>query len=190
LASFRDDDYHECMRKLTDLKDALASGRLLSVDNVLSADDATVKEFLASDEVTALAQDKELFDYFFQTMDNLEEWTKYYDEPTRKVYYKYEEGMTLVSCFCEAIVDAPLLDTVSLFIEIDLFKDWFPNVTAAKILQPITPGRGLYQCQQTMPWPIWPRDMIFSASGMFDHTRGGVALSCIKSVDEGAKYFG
>ena len=71
-----------------------------------------------------------------------------------------------------------------------MFKDWFPNVTEASVFKPITPGRGLYQCKQSMPWPVWPRDMTFTATGMFDHQRGGGVLSCIKSVDVGSKYFG
>ena len=80
-------------------------------------------------------------------MENLDQWTDYYDEPTRKVKYRYEEGLTFVSCLCEAIVDAPALDIISMFMEIDMFKDWFPNVTSAEIIKEVTPFRGLYACK-------------------------------------------
>jgi hypothetical protein len=47
------------------------------------------------------------------------------------VRYKYEEGCSLVSVQAECIVDAPLTHVICLFAEIDIFKDWFPNVTGA-----------------------------------------------------------
>jgi hypothetical protein len=96
----------------------------------LTKDDTAVIEFLTSPEVKAVKDDFELFHYYFETTSHLGEWTKYYDEPTRKVKYKYEDGLTYVSCLCEGIIEAPLMNLVALFCEIDLFKDWFPNVTA------------------------------------------------------------
>lgn len=75
------------------------------------------------------------------------QWTEYYNEPTRKVKYRYEDGLTLVSCLCEAIVEAPMMHVLSLFCEIDLFKDWFPNVTHCDIIKEVTPYRGLYACK-------------------------------------------
>jgi hypothetical protein len=122
-------------------------------------------------------------------MKNSEEWISYYNEPTRKVKYKYENGMTLVSCLTEAIVDAPLLDCIALFCEIDMFKDWFPQVTMCNIIKEITPIRGLYTCRQSMPWPLWPRDMTFKASGLYDKKNIGI-LSMCKSTEEGSDFFG
>lgn len=42
-----------------------------------------------------------------------------------------------------------------------------------------------------MPWPMWPRDMTFIASGMYDRKNTAV-LSCIRSVPEtpDASFFG
>ena len=97
--------------------------------------------------------------------------------------------MALVSCMCEAIVEAPIINVLSMFVEIDLFKDWFPNVTSCDVLKPVTPSRGMYTCKQTMPWPLWPRDMTFGACGMIDKKNLGV-LTVIKSVQEGEDYFG
>lgn len=156
----------------------------------LTKDDTEVVEFLTSPEVKAVKEDFELFNYYFETTSNLDEWTKYYDEPTRKVKYKYEDGLTYVSCLCEGIIEAPLMNLVALFCEIDLFKDWFPNVTACDEIKQVTPNRGLYKCKQSMPWPMWPRDLTFTASGMLDHKNVGI-LTVIKSTDEkGGDYFG
>eukprot|EP00347_Sterkiella_histriomuscorum_P011191 403373399 len=115
-------------------------------------------------------------------------WTSYYDEPTRKVKYKYEDGLKLVSCLSEAIIDAPLIHVLSLFGEMDMFKDWFPNVTDAKIIHKVTEYRGMHICKQNMQWPMWPRDMIFQVSGMYDR-KNLACLSVLKSLDEGETFF-
>lgn len=85
-----------------------------------------------------------MFHYFYEQIDEKNNWTLYFDEPTRKVKYKYEDGLKLVSCLSEAIIEAPLVDVLSLFAEIDLFKDWFPNVTACSIINQVSNYRGLY----------------------------------------------
>lgn len=159
-------------------------------DNVLTKDHPAIIAFMDSLEVKAVKEDQEMFDYFFKTRENEEEWTKYYDEPTRKVKYKYEDGLTYVSCLCEAIIDSPLMNLVALFCEVDLFKDWFPNVTSCEEIKTITPTRGLYKCKQSMPWPMWPRDLTFTASGLLDHKNVGI-LTVMRSTDEqGGEYFG
>ena len=116
-------------------------------DRKLTKVDPATIAFMTSPEVKAVKEDFELFHYYFNTISNEEEWTMYYDEPTRKVKYKYEDGMTYVSCLCEAIIDAPIMNLVALFCEIDLFKDWFPNVSACEEIKAITPTRGLYKCK-------------------------------------------
>ena len=156
----------------------------------ISPDSDEVKAFLQSEEVRQLRSDKELFNYFFGALAESEEaWTVYYDEPTRKIRYKYEEGLNLVSVLSEAVVEAPLTHVLALFAEIDLFKHWFPNVTEASVLKEVTDYRGMYRCQQTMPWPIWPRDMVFSATGFLDRERLA-CLSVLKSLAEDEEYFG
>ncbi len=109
-----------------------------------------------------------MFDYFFKILKDDSDWISYYDEPIRKIKYKYEDGLNLVTCLSETIIEAPLLHVLALFGEVDLFKDWFPNVTECKIVHKVTNYRGMYACQQSMPWGMWPRDMIFSGTGMLD----------------------
>ena len=106
-----------------------------------------MKSFLALEEVVAIRGDRELFDYFYKQVDSAASWTSFYDEPTRKVKYMYEDGCSLVSCLSEAIVDAPLVDVLSLFGEVAMFKDWFPNVTECAIVKEVTNYRGLYVCK-------------------------------------------
>jgi hypothetical protein len=148
-------------------------------------------EFLQSDEVLATKDDVEMFNYFFETLAKTSEWTSYYDEPTRKLRYKYEEGSPMVSCLLEATIDAPIMHVLALFCEIDLFKNWFPNVTSCDIIKEITNSRGLYSCKQSMPWPMWPRDMTFNVSGLVDKKNKAI-LTVMKSApeDPDSKYFG
>ncbi len=40
-----------------------------------------------------------------------------------------------------------------------------------------------------MPWPLWPRDMLFKATGIFDPANKA-CLTCMSSVDTGSMWFG
>ena len=46
----------------------------------------------------------------------------------------------------ECIVDASLVHTICLFTELDIFKDWFPQVTGVKIIKQLTDYKGIYSC--------------------------------------------
>jgi hypothetical protein len=48
----------------------------------------------------------------------MEGWTKYIDEPTKKVYYKYEEGYKYMTQYMEVFVDAGFFDVFNLFNEV------------------------------------------------------------------------
>lgn len=85
------------------------------------------------------------------------------------------------TCLCECTVDAPMVDVLALYSEIDIFKDWFPKVSDAKCLKKVTSYRGLYQVKEEMPWPLWPRMMVFSATGVLDKKNKAV-LTCMKTV--------
>ena len=52
--------------------------------------------------------------------------------------------MKFTSCLCEAVVEASIVECMSLFAEVDMFHEWFPNVTECKVIKEVTPYRGLY----------------------------------------------
>ena len=73
----------------------LVKGKIVdeqSKSRSLTKESDEAKKFYQIEEVARLIEDEELFHYFFYQMDNLGDWTDYYDEPTRKVKYKYEDG--------------------------------------------------------------------------------------------------
>ena len=39
-----------------------------------------------------------------------------------------------------------------------------------------------------MPWPLWPREMVFKATGIFDRVNKAT-LTVMKSVDAGKFWF-
>lgn len=86
-------------------------------------------------------------------------------------------------------MNAPLTSVLAMFAEIDIFESWMPMITQAKKIKAVTNYRGLYSCKQTMPWPIWPRDFIFYATGIFDKPNK-TALVVLKSTEDGQTFFG
>ncbi|CDW91698.1 UNKNOWN [Stylonychia lemnae] len=82
----------------------------------------------------------------------------------------------IVSVLAEVEVQAPLIDVLSHFTEIDLVKTWFPQVTECMVLKQVTDYRGLYFVQAAMPWPVWPRELVFKATGMLDKKNKGILI--------------
>lgn len=113
----------------------------------LTKESDLIRALFESEEYKSVRSDRVLFDYFYrETAEGCEGWTQYYNEPDKKVKYKYEEGCNLVSCMSECIVDAPIDHVLCLFAEIDVFKDWFPQVTGATLIKHLTDYKGLYSC--------------------------------------------
>jgi hypothetical protein len=75
-----------------------------------------------------LKEDKHLFDFFFETVDNREGWTLHVDEPDKKVYYKYEAGVRFISTLTECTVKANIKYLIAMVSETDMFPKWMPNI--------------------------------------------------------------
>lgn len=150
--------------------------------------DDSYRAFHETDEVRCIKRDRELFDYFFTELEK-EDWILYYDEPTRKLSYKYEKDCTLVSSKSECIVKAPLTDVLCLFAELDFFKEWMPNITSVTIEKQVTDYRGIYNFKQYMPWPMWPREIKCMATGMYDR-KNKACVSVCSPVLPGESWFG
>eukprot|EP00347_Sterkiella_histriomuscorum_P007904 403347117 len=187
---FYNDEYEKCEALLQHFEEVLPLGKVTdSNGEVLGTDSDEVKAFLASEEVKCVKEDRELFNYFFEELHVAKDWTSYYNEPTRKIKYKYEPGMSgLVSVKAKTIINAPLVHVLSHFTEIDLVKTWFPQVTECKQIKEISGYRGLYLCQANMVWPVWPREMIFTGTGMYDRENKAVLL-VVKSPSDDSCYF-
>lgn len=65
------------------------------------------------------------------------------DEPTKKVYYKKEEGKNFITQYVEAVIEAPIINILLLSNEGDLHSTWIPNMASAKIIRSLSPFRTL-----------------------------------------------
>jgi uncharacterized protein YndB with AHSA1/START domain len=70
-----------------------------------------------------------------------------------------------MSALSEVIVNAPVVNVVSMFSEPDLFKQWMPNINDCVILKEVSNYRRLVHMKQALPWPMSGRDMVFRTSG-------------------------
>lgn len=101
---FYEDQFFESEQALNLFEDMLSQSKVLHTNEegeelVLNEQSEEVIKFRESDEYKNIREDRELFDYFFrETSSNKEGWILYYDEPDKKVQYKYEEGQAIVSC--------------------------------------------------------------------------------------------
>ena len=76
---------------------------------------------MASPEVHQLKDDETFFEYFFKQMEQLASWTLHINTPDKKVYYKYENELKMMSTLAECIVEAPLCNVIAMYSETDLF---------------------------------------------------------------------
>ena len=98
---------------------------------ILDEDDEEIVQFLNCEESLTIKEDRKLFDWFYKEGINSEGWKTSFDEPDRRVRYKLEDGLSQITAYCECVVDAPLIDVIAMYSEIEIFKDWFPQVTGA-----------------------------------------------------------
>ncbi|CEM30859.1 unnamed protein product [Vitrella brassicaformis CCMP3155] len=89
------------------------------------------QESVVDDPVlAAIAQRKQEVDDFCSTIDSREGWICHLDNGEKlRVLYKGTEGCSAATLRCEGLVDAPLIDILSVLNEIDLFKMWVPYFT-------------------------------------------------------------
>jgi hypothetical protein len=74
-------------------------------------------------------------------------WVLKVDEPDKKVYYKQEPGIKLMSMMCECIVNAPLVNVMARYSENDLFKSWMPNIAECTMLKELSQYRKLVRVE-------------------------------------------
>lgn len=71
-----------------------------------------------------------------------------------------------------------------LFTEVDMFTEWFPQIKEVSVLKSMTHYRSLFICKQDMPWPLAPREMVCTGTGIIEpHNKA--ALYVMRSIDEG-----
>ena len=83
-------------------------------------------------------------------MENLGSWTKFIDKPEQKIYFRKEENLSPLTCYIEGIIDAPMLDIVTIMAEVESYKDWLPITPVSIVLKEVTPFRKLIYLQNAL----------------------------------------
>lgn len=109
------DDYHQAYINILKFMEEMIDLEMITddEDNTLNQDSKCVKDFMESDEAKAAKLDDELFDYLYDQLCTIEDlgeekkWIKYYDEPDKRVFYRYDEGLSYQSTITDVVVEAP-----------------------------------------------------------------------------------
>lgn len=83
-------------------------------------------------------------------MANISTWTRFADKSELKIYYKKEEGLSPVTCYIEGIINAPIMDVLTIMGEVDMYKNWMPITPISIVLKEITPFRKLLYIKNSL----------------------------------------
>lgn len=87
-------------------------------------------DFLEKEEIKLLTKDVATLQTFLKEEQNQFQdpsWTRFYDEPEYKIYYRYVQGEPLCSLYLERVIEAPLLNLMALLAEAQLYTNWVPR---------------------------------------------------------------
>jgi hypothetical protein len=110
-----------------------------------------------------IGEDIELFEISQNTMQDFKsgnfsnEWVKFTDYPTIKLYYKSEPNSSLYTVYGEKVMDARMFDACSIIAEVQKFKEWIPLLHKSDIDHEPSPFRKSVNIGITFPWPMWNR---------------------------------
>lgn len=83
-------------------------------------------DFFAHEKVRWTLNDEKLTDYLYDNITNIENpevsgWTKYYDYPDIRIFYKDEEGEVFGSIMTDTIVDTNLIKLLAVWENTEVF---------------------------------------------------------------------
>lgn len=88
-----------------------------------------------------IEKDHKTLSEFTKEMKDMKTWTKFVDKPERKIYYKKEEGLSPLTCYIEGIVEAPMMNVITIIGEVSHYKEWMPITPVSEVLKELTPVR-------------------------------------------------
>ena len=101
-------------------------------------------------EVKRVEKDFKILNEFTKEMANIDKWTKFVDKADQKIYYKKEEGLSPVTCYIEGVINAPLINVITIMGEVELFKNWMPITPVSEVLKEVTPFRKLLYVRNSL----------------------------------------
>jgi len=128
-------------------------------------------------------KDKKMCDEMIKDMETLEGFTEYVNKPDKKVLYKKEEGLDPITVYIEGTIKAPAINLIAVMAEIDLFKEWVPDTEISEIIKEVTPLRKSIYMVNTLPWPMWRRELFIEAGSyvLKEQKAIGVSIETIRT---------
>lgn len=94
------------------------------------------------------------------------EWTRYYDLPEYKIYYRYTPGQPLCGIYLERVIEAPLVNLMAVLAEAQLYKNWVPMTKKSELISKVSHFRQCAEFTYKLPWPFYSRSVFIQACGM------------------------
>ena len=115
-------------------------------------------------------------------------WTRFIDNSDVKIFYKQEEGLSPITCFIEGVINAPLINVLTIIGSVEQFKEWMPITPISTVLKEVTPFRKLLYLRNALQWPFWHREIFVEGAGYVIKGEKAIGLS-MESV-RGGSWFG
>ena len=173
------EDHHNIYSKLMKhTLEMIERGLVLDDDGtVLSRNTQKVQEYLASDEVKNTAFDDALFEQLYEILETLDtpealpledRWTKYYDEPDKRLFYKEEEGYPLGTVITDCVIEAEIGSVIACYDNLEICEQLLPDFYGLKVLKRVTDVKAVTYAKQKYSWPFADRDVVFHFSAVHD----------------------
>lgn len=94
-----------------------------------------------------------------------EGWDLFVTEEHKKIYFRKEPGFKVVTQYLESVINAPYKNVIALLMEVDLFKEWIPMLSEAKIRHQHRPFRQYLYQKFNAPWPMKGREVHVEVTG-------------------------
>eukprot|EP00002_Diphylleia_rotans_P027324 TRINITY_DN5472_c0_g1_i1.p1 TRINITY_DN5472_c0_g1~~TRINITY_DN5472_c0_g1_i1.p1 ORF type:complete len:318 (-),score=43.86 TRINITY_DN5472_c0_g1_i1:292-1245(-) len=123
------------------------------------------------------------------TFESSDGWQLFYENDGIKTWYQGVEGNPAYSFKIEGMVNAPLINVVSICYEVDMFSNWIPRLgpyglKVAKELSKISRVSKIVYLDIAVPWPIADRDIAMIGKGTDIMLETGHIILTLKSLTE------
>ena len=114
---------------------------------------------------------------FFSELESITKtWDCYANEDDKQVYSRLEVGSNIISLFYRFKCPTNMFYPLALFSEIDLFKDWIPDIIKSDIKQNLSNYRKTIHAQRHFPFPLTNRELFLCASTSFVNEKKGTLI--------------
>jgi len=131
--------------------------------DTLLADSEEVKKFQNSDLYLQTLRTEGLRINFLTCLTSAESgedgWIKYYNEPTRRMFYKYTEGDPIIDVVTDCIIDFPMSKVLCSMAEKECMEEFTPELEGISYQKRKSDYNACMRADFIFPWPMYKRDL-------------------------------